>query len=1058
MAELKWNNVDGSNTTQGLLAYQNAEKTMYDRVKDFTGGLQNHLGVMQEGLNKAHEYRKDQNTQDIINQMLNTENLDSLKQAQASGLADSFNLRNRFGSEVDLSKINQAKASWVSDTEARANKINSAKDYSDAAVQLRSQVEAKIASGEVEEARKLLANNAGVLSNGLVDKLNEAIINKHQRDRDFGLQAKQLALNEQVQKSNQDEANARIAQMNANTARTLLETKQLNVKNTLSNNARAAELHKLGEALKENHNKLQQKLIKNINRQASSANVHAHKSDTLSTILNIISQGDFRKAQQMFQQNGHIISAELTGDQEAQLAANDLASYLNSQLSSYDEGLSALSVQAKNLQIDVQALYDAGILSDKAYQNAIEFVSNIPNLFNLNSSNNSTSNTNNEDSSNSNKEVSQESKITNNTGGINTSISDQVNINTSVKNTNSNNNNNNNTVNSINTAKPQDNEVKADAISAQNSLTNISVKNVNNISNKGTNTFDSLGQVAMDANKLINPDNSQKNNSFEVNKVNSVYSNDPLIAEQQKIIDDALQARKEGRISDKEYAQQVIQAKKIMTARKEKLENAPLDLSDPKVFENEKSILEEQRNKEKNKFPSPLQKYPFTIQGEQHFLTQEQVLTKLGEFTTREEGLNFLRNMQESANPDMTPAEQRQFNTDIETYKHYLDKTEVDYDNYIKAFRANPDNENKKEPTRQEFMKFRLQEASNAGFSSIIRKQEKLLGTELHINSNNKVMRSITENITPNTLKPNGDGTYRYTKTSFGSGDVKIEVGSPNEVEKAIDALTFEYLDGKWFDGVDEDTIKDQLKEFNKIKDPAVRGIVMDGYMQEANKLLQEIKELDPEKNSARYKEKIASLKNLGKDFDNLKGMTSQSLDVIHNHVTNIEEINRRSLDPKERAAMAHKVNLGASKAGLSVKEYVDSPSFEEGSIQATRERLNPKYIQTMNSINEQIAALQSSFEKVDELGRKLVGLNRREFGDLAKQYNEVLASENSLAATPEAVENVKLQWERAKELGITNMTDREIKERDKMFEQLLDKVRKNKEIRNNAIRAQQAL
>lgn len=231
MAEIKWNNIDGSNMNQGLQLYQNAEKTMYDRVKDFTGGLQDHLKTMQQGLNNQYEWERQKNTDDYINQMMQADSLEAIQQMKEGTTAEA--LRNRYGDKVDMSKVNQARSTWVNDVKQRADNLDALKDNTDAAIKLKAQVDQLMLEGRVTEAQQLLSQNAGVLSNKTVDALLLRGQERYFKDRNFGLEAQRVDLQREQNEisrfnaqTNADRAKAEIAKLESET-QTLEENRSM---------------------------------------------------------------------------------------------------------------------------------------------------------------------------------------------------------------------------------------------------------------------------------------------------------------------------------------------------------------------------------------------------------------------------------------------------------------------------------------------------------------------------------------------------------------------------------------------------------------------------------------------------------------------------------------------------------------------------------------------------------------------------------------------------------------------------------------------------------------
>lgn len=175
MAQLTWQNVNADGLNGAVANAQNASNTMYSRVGDLVKAGQGLLGNIEQGIKDQWEFEREENTQEIINRMNRAnsiEEMNAIRNSIASG-----SLRNQYGNKVDLSKINQAQASWIDDVNTRASKLNESKDWSDAAIQLKSQIDSLIVAGRAGEASKLLAENAGMLSNRTASNLMNSIIN-----------------------------------------------------------------------------------------------------------------------------------------------------------------------------------------------------------------------------------------------------------------------------------------------------------------------------------------------------------------------------------------------------------------------------------------------------------------------------------------------------------------------------------------------------------------------------------------------------------------------------------------------------------------------------------------------------------------------------------------------------------------------------------------------------------------------------------------------------------------------------------------------------------------
>lgn len=218
MAQLTWQNINADGLNGAVANAQNASNTMYSRVGDLVKAGQGLLGDIQQGIKDQWEFEREENTQEVINRMHRAnsiEEMNAIRDSIASG-----SLRNQFGNKVDLSKINQVQASWIDDVNTRASKLNESKDWSDAAIQLKGQIDSLIIAGKADEARKLLSENAGMLSNKTANDLMATIINKYHSDREHGLDIRRVLATE-------NQTNANIEQIKANTNQTNAKTQQI---------------------------------------------------------------------------------------------------------------------------------------------------------------------------------------------------------------------------------------------------------------------------------------------------------------------------------------------------------------------------------------------------------------------------------------------------------------------------------------------------------------------------------------------------------------------------------------------------------------------------------------------------------------------------------------------------------------------------------------------------------------------------------------------------------------------------------------------------------------
>ena len=185
MAEIKWSNVDGS-ALNGAVSNANSAVNNYVRtlfgigsnVEDFTDKLQKRS-------DETAKWNRNQNTQQIINQMHNADSLDAMNQLQAQGIGNAQNALNQFGGQVDLAALNEAKAIWATDTEKRASAKDSLLDYSPEQKELMSEIQNDILTGNIEAAQAKL--NTGKFSNKQKSDLVNSVYKAQENNKEFNL-------------------------------------------------------------------------------------------------------------------------------------------------------------------------------------------------------------------------------------------------------------------------------------------------------------------------------------------------------------------------------------------------------------------------------------------------------------------------------------------------------------------------------------------------------------------------------------------------------------------------------------------------------------------------------------------------------------------------------------------------------------------------------------------------------------------------------------------------------------------------------------------------------
>lgn len=211
MAEIKWSNVDGS-ALNGAVSNANSAVNSYVRtlfgigsnVEDFTDKLQKRS-------DETAEWNRNQNTQQIINQMHDADSADALQQLQSQGIGNAQTALGQFGGQVDLATLNKAKASWVSDVENRATAKDKLRDTTEVAKNRKAEIINLLQQGRQAEAESLIAQSQGVFSNSGLDSLITLAREQRIKDRAYALDVSQTEAQNAL-----SYANARSADATAN--------------------------------------------------------------------------------------------------------------------------------------------------------------------------------------------------------------------------------------------------------------------------------------------------------------------------------------------------------------------------------------------------------------------------------------------------------------------------------------------------------------------------------------------------------------------------------------------------------------------------------------------------------------------------------------------------------------------------------------------------------------------------------------------------------------------------------------------------------------------------
>lgn len=185
MAEIKWSNVDGS-ALNGAVSNANSAVNNYVRTLFGLGSnVEEFTDKLQKRSDETAKWNRNQNTQQIINQMHNADSLDAMNQLQAQGIGNAQNALNQFGGQVDLAALNEAKAAWATDTEKRASAKDSLLDYSPEQKALMFEIQNDILTGNVEGAQAKL--NSSNFSNKQKSELVNSVYKAQENNKDFNL-------------------------------------------------------------------------------------------------------------------------------------------------------------------------------------------------------------------------------------------------------------------------------------------------------------------------------------------------------------------------------------------------------------------------------------------------------------------------------------------------------------------------------------------------------------------------------------------------------------------------------------------------------------------------------------------------------------------------------------------------------------------------------------------------------------------------------------------------------------------------------------------------------
>lgn len=217
MAEIKWSNVDGSALNGAVSNSQSATDSFVKGLHLLGNDVVGLTDKLQQRADEAAEWQRNQNTQQIVNQMLNADSLNALKQMQAQGLGNAQNALNQYGGQVDLATLNKAKATWVADTENRATAKDKLRDTTEAAQKRKAEIMSLLQSGRQAEGEALIAQSQDIFSNSGLNSLIEFAREQRIQDRDYALKASQTESQNAVNYANAESHRANAEQTRVST-------------------------------------------------------------------------------------------------------------------------------------------------------------------------------------------------------------------------------------------------------------------------------------------------------------------------------------------------------------------------------------------------------------------------------------------------------------------------------------------------------------------------------------------------------------------------------------------------------------------------------------------------------------------------------------------------------------------------------------------------------------------------------------------------------------------------------------------------------------------------
>lgn len=155
MAELKWTNINDSGANTALGNYLDANREFRKSVVGIGSTLSDFTNTLQKGDAENNQRIRNDVTNAIINRANSIQSQEDMDKYLASGALDNDPLRQQYGWFIDMDKINQAKANLPKNVLERAQTIDNALDYNEQQKQAQIAFNKAIASGNLDEAKKL---------------------------------------------------------------------------------------------------------------------------------------------------------------------------------------------------------------------------------------------------------------------------------------------------------------------------------------------------------------------------------------------------------------------------------------------------------------------------------------------------------------------------------------------------------------------------------------------------------------------------------------------------------------------------------------------------------------------------------------------------------------------------------------------------------------------------------------------------------------------------------------------------------------------------------------